>query len=55
MTTQPIPPQPRCAYPHPHAQRPISLTITPATLSITLSVMPAHAGIQRLGSGGVRP
>ena len=47
MTTQPIPHQPHRAHPHPHAQSPISLTISP-------TVMPAHAGIQRLGLCGVR-
>lgn len=54
MTTQRIPPQPRCGNTHPHAQLPISLTITTATLPITLTDMPAHAGIQRLGLCGVR-
>lgn len=54
MTTQRIPPQPHRIHPHPHAQRPIRLTITTATIPITLTVMPAHAGIQRLGSCGVR-
>ena len=51
MTTQPIPPQPHRAHPHPHAQ-----PLIPRTSSITISttVMPAHAGIQRLGSCGVR-
>lgn len=54
MTTQPMPTQPRCAHPHPYAQRPIRLTSTTATLPIPLTVMPAHASIQRLGSCGVR-
>lgn len=43
MTAQPIQPQPHRAYPHPHAQSAIPLT-----------VLPAHAGIQRLGFCGVR-
>lgn len=43
MTTQPIPFQPYRAHPHPRARPPIPLT-----------VMPAHAGIQCIGSCGVR-
>ena len=51
MTAQPISPQPHRAHPHLYAQPPI-----PRTTSITISpiVMPAHAGIQRLGLCGVR-
>lgn len=47
MTTQPVPPQPHRAHPHTHAQLPFLLTTS-------TTVMPAHAGIQRLGSCGVR-
>ncbi len=38
MTAQPIPLRPHRAHPHPDSQPPIPLT-----------VMPAYAGIQRLG------
>jgi hypothetical protein len=54
MIAQPISPQPHRAHSHPHAQLPISLTVTTATIPITHTVLPAHAGIQRLGSCGVR-
>ena len=53
MSTQPVPLQPRRVHLHSRARRPISLTIPLATLPIPLAVMPAHAGIQRLGSCGV--
>ena len=52
MTAPPFPPQPHRARPHRHTQRPIALTMT--TLPIALTVMPAQAGIQHLGSCGVR-
>ncbi len=48
MTAQPTPPAPHRAHPHRHAERPF-----PITLLIPLTVMPAHAGIPRLGSCGV--
>lgn len=63
MTAQPIPPQPYRTHPHPHAQPAIPLNVTAPNAPITLTVMPAalnrrmsgQAGIQRLGSCGVRP
>lgn len=45
MTVQPTPPQPHRTHPHPHPR---------AQPLIPLTVMPAHAGIQRLGLCGVR-
>lgn len=47
MITQPVPPQHRRAHPHTHVHPPFLPTISP-------SVMPVHAGIQRLGLWGVR-
>ena len=47
MTAQPIPPQPHRAHPHTHAR-------SSDLLTVSTTVMPAHAGIQRLGLCGVR-
>lgn len=47
MTAPPIAPQSDRAHPHPHTQSLITLIVSP-------TVMPAHAGIQRLGLCGVR-
>lgn len=51
MTAHPIPPQLHRAHPNPHAQPPIFRT---TSFTISPAVMPAHAGIQRLGLCGVR-
>lgn len=55
MTAQPIPRQALCAHPHPHTRPATPVKVAAPNTPITLTVMPAHAGIQRLGSCEVRP
>jgi hypothetical protein len=51
MTTQPVPRRPHRAHLHTHVQPPVFRT---TSITISPTVMPAHVGIQRLGSCGVR-